>query len=162
MTRCYSKLVGLLGLLPSVAFADMAKEGTFDFISCYSATYTVTKFSDTHSLVSYENTGIVRSAVPDGPFDKDTFHCIGVELVVDKKVANDTTLCESMDKDGNKRLSRYSNNDGKITREQLGGTGKYDGLTMTLNAIESLGPFPRIKAGTSQNCNHQKGTYKLK
>jgi hypothetical protein len=25
-----------------------------------------------------------------------------------------------------------------------------------------LGPFPVIKAGTFQDCNHQTGTYKLK
>jgi hypothetical protein len=25
-----------------------------------------------------------------------------------------------------------------------------------------LGPFPVIKAGTLQDCNHQTGTYKLK
>ena len=26
----------------------------------------------------------------------------------------------------------------------------------------ALGPFPVIKEGTSQQCNHQTGTYKLK
>jgi hypothetical protein len=28
--------------------------------------------------------------------------------------------------------------------------------------VEALGPFPAIKPGTFQGCNHQSGTYKLK
>jgi hypothetical protein len=33
---------------------------------------------------------------------------------------------------------------------------------VTQNSFENLGPFPAIKDGTSQACNHQTGTYKLK
>jgi hypothetical protein len=28
--------------------------------------------------------------------------------------------------------------------------------------VEQLGPFPAIKDGTFQGCNHRTGTYKLK
>ncbi len=28
--------------------------------------------------------------------------------------------------------------------------------------VHPLGPFPVVKAGTFQDCNHQTGTYKLK
>jgi hypothetical protein len=54
------------------------------------------------------------------------------------------------------------NDNGKITRENVVGTGKYEGLVMTNTSFETIGPFPPIKEGTVQNCNHQKGTYKLK
>src|SRR5215475_13320527 len=162
MTRCYSKLVGLLGLLPSVAFAEMPKEGTYDYISCSSGISQTSKFSDTLSMVSYENTGMIHSVVPDGPFDKETFHCIGVETVVGGKVTNGSAFCEAIDREGNKRLARFSNSGGKVTREQLAGTGKYEGITITSTAFEPMGPYPPIKEGTFQVCNHQKGTYKLK
>src|SRR5262245_57226050 len=125
----YSKLVGLLGLLPAVAFADMPKEGTFDYIGRFSGTSNTSKFSDTRSLVSFEQTGMIQSVVPGGLFDKETFHCIGVEIMVDGKVTNGTTLCEATDKEDNKRLYRFSVGDGKTTREEVAGTGKYDGLT---------------------------------
>ena len=58
-------------------------------------------------------------------------------------------------------LSYFSTVDGKITRTNVAGTGKYEGM-VTAGTVELLGPFPAIKAGTFQNCNHQTGTYKLK
>jgi hypothetical protein len=64
--------------------------------------------------------------------------------------------------DGDKYLSKVSTGDGKTTRTIIAGTGKYDGLVTTQTAFEDLGPFPAIKDGTSQTCNHQTGTYKLK
>ena len=33
---------------------------------------------------------------------------------------------------------------------------------ITTGKVETLGPFPAIKAGTFQNCNRQTGTNKLK
>ncbi len=48
-----------------------------------------------------------------------------------------------------------------MTREFVVGTGKYEGM-VTTGTVEPLGPFPVIKAGTFQDCNHQTGTYKLK
>jgi hypothetical protein len=73
-----------------------------------------------------------------------------------------STVCEASDKDGSKRLSYFSlGSDGKVTREFVVGTGKYEGM-VTTGTVEPLGPFPVIKAGTFQDCNHQTGTYKLK
>jgi hypothetical protein len=73
-----------------------------------------------------------------------------------------STVCEAIDADGDKRLSYFSlGSDGKVTREFIAGTGKYEGM-VTVGTVEPLGPFPVIKAGTIQDCNHQTGTYKLK
>ena len=38
---------------------------------------------------------------------------------------------------------------------------KYEGMKPT-GTVHPLGPFPVVKAGTFQDCNHQTGTYKLK
>jgi hypothetical protein len=80
---------------------------------------------------------------------------------VDGKIASSLTLCEAVDKDGNKRLARFTNDGGKTTREQVTGTGKYEGATIS-GTVEPLGPFPQAADGTMQNCNRQTGTYKLK
>jgi hypothetical protein len=72
------------------------------------------------------------------------------------------TLCEAIDVDGDKYLSTLSTGDGKSTRTIVGGTGKYEGMVATQSSYENLGPFPAIKDGTSQACNRQTGTYKLK
>ena len=48
-----------------------------------------------------------------------------------------------------------------MTRENITGTGKFEGMVAT-GTVKPLGPFPVVKAGTFQDCNHQTGTYKLK
>jgi len=71
-------------------------------------------------------------------------------------------VCESVDPDGDRRLTYFSlGSDGKTTRENVAGTGKYEGMVAS-GTVQPLGQFPAIKAGTFQNCNLQTGTYKLK
>jgi hypothetical protein len=73
-----------------------------------------------------------------------------------------TGTCEVIDADGDKRLGHYSVVDGKETFYTIvAGTGKYEGMILT-STVEPLGPFPAIKDGTFQGCNHRTGTYKLK
>ena len=73
-----------------------------------------------------------------------------------------TGVCETKDADRDKRLGHYLFVDGKETfYTVVAGTGKYEGMTLT-STVEQLGPFPAIKDGTSQGCNHRTGTYKLK
>ena len=94
-------------------------------------------------------------------FDKETFRCVGMNASLGGKNTG-STVCEAIDADGNKRLTYFSlGADGKTTRQFIAGTGKYEGM-VTTGTVEPLGPFPVIKAGTFQDCNHQTGTYKLK
>ncbi len=94
-------------------------------------------------------------------FDKQSFRCVGMNASLDGKNTG-TALCEGIDQDGHKRLTYFSvTSDGKVTREQVAGTGKYEGMVSSGTATP-LGPFPVIKAGTFQDCNHQTGTYKMK
>jgi hypothetical protein len=148
---------------PFSAFAaELPKEGSYDFTSCASGIASVIDFSKTHTGSSFEETGTIRSNPPGGLFDKNAYRCVGMNTSFDGKNTA-YSLCQSIDPDGDKRLSFYSTgNDGKTTRTQVAGTGKYEGIVVNLNSVENLGPFPHIKDGTYQNCFHQAGTYKLK
>ena len=151
----------LIAACPFSTFAgELPKEGSFDFNSCWSGVSNVITFSKTHTANSYEMTGTTRSNPPGGIFDKSTFRCVGMNASLDGKTTG-SNVCEAIDADGDKRLSYFSTGDGKTTRTQVAGTGKYDGMVMA-GTVEPLGSFPVIKDGMFQSCNHQTGTYKLK
>lgn len=159
--------IGRNGLLATLAIAGMAtaaplpKEGTYEYVSCWSGVGNDIVFSKTHTANSYEMTGTIVSTVPGGLLDNSTFRCVGMNTMIDGK-AGGGNICEAMDKDGDKRLTRFSiAADGKVTREAIAGTGKYDGM-VTTSTVAMMGAFPTIKAGTFQGCNRQSGTYKLK
>lgn len=138
-----------------------AKEGRYDYTACWSGVSNSIAFSKTHTAFSYEMMGTTRSNVPDSIFDRNTFRCVGMNASFDGKSAG-SVACESIDRDGDKRLSYYSiASDGKFSRDTVAGTGKYDGMSTT-TVVAPLGPFPIVKPGTFQDCNHQTGTYKLK
>ena len=145
----------------SALAGELPKEGNYDFTSCYNEVNNVITFSKTYTGKSYESTGTIRSNPPGGLFDKSTFRCVGMSASLDGKNTG-STLCESIDPDGDRRLAYFSLVDGKVTRTNVAGTGKWEGSVVTQNSFEQLGPFPTIKDGTSQACNHQTGTYKLK
>ena len=151
----------IITLAPSAFAAEPPKEGNYDYTACWSGTGNDITFSKTHTGSSYEMTGSIRSTNPGGMFDKESFRCVGMNASFAGKNSG-STVCEATDADGNKRLSYFSvGNDGNVTREFVAGTGKYEGM-VTSGTVEPLGPFPAIKAGTFQACNHQTGTYKLK
>ena len=163
-TLRYFSLVALIGLASagSALAAGLPKEGSYDFTSCWSGVSNTIAFSKTHSAFSYEMTGVNRSNPPGGLYDKLAFRCVGMNASFDGKVSG-TTVCEGVDFEGDKRLTYFSlGADGKITRQFITGTGKYEGMVESDSAVQPLGPFPVVKAGTFADCNHQTGTYKLK
>jgi len=143
------------------ALAADPKEGPYDFTSCWSGVSNLITFSSTHSAFSYELTGTSRSAQPDGFADKNTFRCVGENHSFAGK-SGGTSICEAVDAAGDKRLTYFFFDGDKTMREQVAGTGKYEGMAITSAAVQPIGPFPTIKAGTFQACNRQTGTYKLK
>ena len=145
----------------SALAGELPKEGNYDYTACWSGVNNVITFSKTYTGSSYENTGTIRSNPPGGLFDNSTYRCVGMNTSLDGKITS-SNLCEAIDPDGDKRLSSVLTGDGKTTRTQITGTGKWEGIVMTQTAFENLGPFPAIKDGTSQGCNHLTGTYKLK
>jgi hypothetical protein len=145
----------------SAVAADLPKEGSYDQTSCWSGVSNLIAFSKTHFAFSYEMTGSNRSNPPGGIFDKESFRCVGMNASFGGKNTG-STVCEAVNRDGGKRLTYFSvTPDGKMTREAVVGTGRYEGL-VTSGTVTPLGPFPVIKAGTFQDCNYQTGTYKLK
>jgi hypothetical protein len=156
----YALAVLIGGSSFSALAAELPKEGSYDYIACWSGVNNTITFSKTNTGSSFELTGTVRSNPSGGMFDKSTFRCVGMNASLDGKITG-SNVCESIDPDGDKRLSYFSTGDGKTTRTNLAGTGKYEGMVM-VGSVEPLGSFPVIKDGTFQSCNHQSGTYKLK
>ncbi len=141
--------------------ADLPKEGRYDTTNCWSGTVNQIEFSATYTARSVEFTGSVRSNPPGGMFDNSSFRCVGMNESFNGKTSG-RNVCEAIDRDGDKRLAVFSfGSDGKTTRENIAGTGKYDGMIID-GTIELLGPFPVVKPGMFQGCNHQTGTYKMK
>ena len=153
-------LLAAATLAGAVRAADLPKEGTYDYIACWSGVSNLISFSKTHVAFSYEMTGSNRSNPPGGLFDMNSFRCVGSNAVFGKRTSGIAT-CEAVDRDGDKRLAFFTVSDGKVVRENVIGTGKYEGMVAE-GTVQPLGPFPTIKAGTFQNCNRQTGTYKLK
>ncbi|MEX2198680.1 MAG: hypothetical protein WD886_07700 [Burkholderiales bacterium] len=155
-------MAAALVLAASAQAADLPKEGSFDFTACWAGTSNLVAFSKTHWANTFEMTGSTRSNPPGGMFDKNSFRCIGTNASFEKKLQF-LTVCEGVDRDGDKRLTHFETGaDGKTVRRFVAGTGKYEGMIETSAGIEPLGPFPTAKPGTFQNCNRQTGTYKLK
>jgi hypothetical protein len=145
----------------SAVAQTLPKEGSYDFTSCYSDTATTVSFGKDHSSLVYERTGMNTSNPPRGYMDKSTFRCVGMTSSFGGKNSGSST-CESIDKDGHKKLTYFSlDRDGTIVKEVVLGTGKYEGATEK-GSTTTMGPYPTIKLGTSQNCVRQTGTYKLK
>jgi hypothetical protein len=140
--------------------ADIPKEGKYDITSCSVSTVTSIEFSKTYSAASWEAMGTSRSNPPGGFLDMTTFRCVGFTGTIAGKTSL-TYMCEAIDKDGDKMLSRVTSDGSKATLDTVAGTGKYEGIVRT-GVIEALGPFPVAKPGTSQTCNNGSGTYKMR
>ncbi|CAM4105791.1 hypothetical protein [Roseateles saccharophilus] len=153
---------GLVAFLSGaqVSATDLPKEGSYDFMSCYSGTVNAIGFSKTHDASTSEYGGTIQSNPPGGLFDKVAFRCISLSYSEDGKTST-TIVCEGVDRDGHKYMTRIVGDGTNITRKVVAGTGKYEGMTAS-GTVEAMGPFGVSKPGTVQNCNHQKGSYRLK
>jgi hypothetical protein len=139
----------------------LPKEGRFDYVACWSGVANPLAFSKTQTAMTYEHTGSTRSNLPDSPFDKLSFRCLGLNANFDGKTSA-MTVCEAVDKDGDKMLNHFVQGEGgRLVRTTVAGTGKFAGIS-TEATVVSLGPLPTIKPGTFQNCNQQTGTYRFK
>lgn len=159
-TVAFAAGVAAFILGPQLLAADLPKEGTYDFMSCFSGTVIAMNFSKTHSADTSEIMGTIQSNPPGGIFDKVAFRCISMNYSADGKTTG-TTVCEGVDRDGDKYMTHIVGDGTNSTRRVVAGTGKYDGIVAS-GTVQGMGPFGVLKPGTTQNCSHQKGTYKLK
>jgi hypothetical protein len=161
MKAIYPLAIAAIVTAPVFA-SEMPKQGKYDYFSCWSGTNNVMPLPDKTEALAYDLTGSTRAVIPGGMFDKNTFHCIGASTMRDGKTIAGRTTCMAIDADGDKRVAIFANENGKETRHEVTGTGKYEGMEITDPVVENLGPLPVVKEGTAQGCNHQTGTYKLK
>jgi hypothetical protein len=144
----------------SAAGQGFPKEGKFDLMTCQSGTTTTMEVSANARASSNEFIGNTRSTPPGGFLDMTTYHCQSLGVTLNGKYSG-SYICEGIDKDGDRYMSRGTTDGAKTTAEVLAGTGKYEGLTRT-GSVESVGVFPTIKPGTFTGCSHQTGAYKMK
>lgn len=141
--------------------ADLPKEGSYDYKTCFTRNSTRIDYSKTHFAYSYEETGTSVSNPPGGLFDDEVVRCVGMTASLDGKRTGGS-VCEGVAKDGDKRLNRFwYDGDGKLLREAVSGTGKYDGM-VTTGTVKAVGATEQVKPGTVKFCNQATGTYKLK
>lgn len=151
-----------ISLSAAISAGELPKEGSFDIMSCASGTTSVISFSKTHTATISEITGVSLSNPPGGLYDKGTYRCISLSSNFDGKVVG-RSVCEGLDpEDGSKRLVVTTNQDGKVTREFIAGTGKYEGLVEVTANLQNVGGLSAIKPGTTQGCGRSTGTYKMK
>lgn len=145
-----------------VRAADLPNEGSYDIKTCFARNGTLVPYSTTQFAYSCEETGTVVSTPPGGLFDGDVVRCVGMTAVVEGKRSGGS-FCEAVAKDGDKRLTQFRyDNEGKLVREALVGTGKCDGMVLTGSTVKAIGLAPVPKTGTAESCNQQVGNYKLK
>jgi hypothetical protein len=146
----------------SLAFAaDLPKEGSYDYKACFTRNITRIVFSDAHSAWSYNETATAVSTTPGGMFDGDSVRCIGTTAISNGKRMGIST-CEGVAKNGDKRLTRFQYDaDGKLVREEVAGTGMYEGM-VTSGTAKEVEPRKEILPGVTTYCNHATGTYKMK
>jgi hypothetical protein len=157
MTVISTALIGAIG---QAAAAELPKQGTYEYTSCWGGTGNSIEFSKDHSGFSYEIVGTNRTNPPGGIFDMMSFRCVGFYRIIGEN-SSGTNLCEAVDKDGDRILAQNITEGPKQKNDAIMGTGKYEGIVRS-GTTESLGFFPPPKPGSIQGCNHQAGTYKLK
>lgn len=153
--------VAMAALSASASAADLPKEGAYDYTICFVRQSTRIDFSKAHFAYSYEESGTAVGKVPGSLFDGEKVRCVGMTASLDGKRTGGS-VCEGVAADGERRLTRFwYDGDGKLQREQVAGTGKYDGM-VTTGSVQALGPPEEIKPGTVKLCNRATGTYRIR
>jgi hypothetical protein len=144
----------------TVTAGELAKQGNYDLMSCYSGKAEVIAYSKTHIALSYVFTGTCRSNPPGGIFDMTSFQGVGLSSIINGKSTSNYFM-EYVDSDGDKIFLKGDRRNGPNgTAEFLAGTGKYEGISGSATN-ELVGNFPSARPGTFQGCSHATGTYTL-
>jgi hypothetical protein len=141
--------------------ADLPKEGSYDYKACFTRNITRIDFSDAHRAYSYNETATAVSDTPGGMFDGESVRCVGTVSISNGKRTN-LSICEGAAKNGSKRLTRFQYDaDGKLVREEVAGTGMYEGM-VTTGSAKGVVPEKEVQPGVTTFCNQLTGTYKMK
>lgn len=144
------------------AAVNLPKEGTYETLNCWTGTSSDIAMGKDYTASSYEMVGTVVSTPSGSLGDNSTFRCVGMVTTVKGKPTTNNNVCVVTDADGDTRINRFAlMPDGKVTREMIAGSGKYEGMEMT-NTVMPMPSMKEAKPGVFQGCNRQSGTYKLK
>jgi len=155
-------LAGALAVFAAAASAaqSLPKEGNFAYRACFSGTSKAVVLSKSHVAFSFDLTGENVADTPGTFFDHASFQCEGASANFGNERTSES-YCLFLDPDGDKAMVRVTMRNGKWHRQDIAGTGKYDGMVVHAE-VQPMGRFPTIKPGMFQGCNHAAGTYKLK
>jgi hypothetical protein len=160
-TRTHGLVVLLLALSLNAVAADLPKQGKVDFNYCMAAAIKPILTSPklgAHLLEAWAST---YSNPAGGPFDNQGSQCGVIGLMRDGAVEN-KGYCKMTDQDGDMWLFEFADRNfvGKLS--VVGGTGKYDGMTMQADFKPAGGNVPSAAPGMAQTCNRVIGTYTLR
>ena len=155
-------LAGVLAVSAAAAAATqhLPKEGKLSYTACFSGTSKAVVLSKSHVAFSFDLTGENVADTPGTFFDHASFRCEGAGANFGKEHTSES-YCLFLDPDGDKAMVRVTMRNGKWHRQDIAGTGKYDGMVVHAD-VQPMGRFPTIKPGMFQGCNHAAGTYKRK
>ena len=148
----------------TVFSAEFAKEGSGDYRSGKTTTFTFIAMGKERGQMNFEEVGVVVSAPENSPFYNATFRDLGSSHVIKGKWKA-SGMVEFTCTNGDKIYSTFeaqgvmggpSNSINTI----VGGTGAFTGITGTLEMKNTPGIKP-AKKGISQNISVGKVTWKI-
>ena len=154
-------LMGFFSAVPLPTLADLPKDGSYDYTVCFTRKASRIEHSPSRFAYSYEESGTAVGKIPGSLFDGERVRCVGFTASIDDKRTGGS-MCEGIAKNGDRRLTRFwYDEEGKLQRVQVAGTGVYDGFTTT-GSVKTIGATEEIEPGTTRFCNQATGTYKLR
>ena len=130
-------LVSLVAFVP-ISVSEMAKEGTDSNTYYYSCTRIRAPIDENRVVVTYESDGVMNSDSGESPFHNMSTRNLGV-IYLEKGVGRLEGYVISTDPDGDKTVVEIreghilpSPNPSSVTGNFIGGTGKFEGITGTL------------------------------
>lgn len=152
--------------LSLVAYAQMAKEGTFAGTNSYAGTYKVTALDKDRLVISYENTGTQVEDSGQGPLHGMSTHNTGIQYIDIKKGMGKTMgYMTWMDKDSDRILWELTEDATQVkgpstgTGKLIGGTGKFMGMEGSMEYTRrNMRP---VADGTTQAIAKHKGSWKM-
>ena len=124
----------------------MPKQGTGKITTYYTGSVKALPAGDDLVAVTYDVLGIVTNSAGQGAFHMVSTHCLGGFTAAKGDFTNEQGVCTYIDPDGDKFFSRHTGTGRRgeravVKSELIGGTGKYAGITGTIdNARSALRP----------------------
>ena len=162
-----SILVGMALVAPAAAQTaspPLPKEGPVDNTAVCHGTNQLIVFDKDFAQITYDSTCTVLAKMEGGFGDRTTGRCVGSLRIIKGKLETEIGGCRWNDASGDTFYSAHTlqsvDASGHVLKNILiGGTGKYSGITGSLDVLRQGLPSPGDGRGAS--INFTKGTYKL-